>query len=144
MSNALSLHRSPALLGGSIFDDIFNNVLDLPQLVQQSTQGYPVADIYREDDGTTIMEFALAGFSKEELSVEIEPGKKSITVGAQSIVGEKEIANRRIARRSFKKTYVNFDNNLDLSTAIADYKNGLLRITISPRPEVQPLTIKIN
>ena len=39
--------------------------------VQRTTEGYPVADIYRDDSGNTVMEFALAGFKKENLHVEV-------------------------------------------------------------------------
>jgi HSP20 family molecular chaperone IbpA len=144
MSNTLTIRRRPGLLGGTIFDDIFENMLDLPQLMQQSTQGYPVADIYRHPDGGTIMEFALAGFSKDELSLEVLPDKKSITVSAESKSGENIDIDRRIARRGFKKTYINYDNNLDLSAISAEYANGLLSIVIPARPETKPLTIRIK
>ena len=140
---AITLHR-PSLLGRSVFDDIFNNVLDdFPQLIQQSTRGYPVSDIYQNENGDTVMEFALAGFSKEELSIEVKPDKHSITVRASSQAND-EKSNRRIARRSFEKTYVNFDNNLDLSSVSASFDNGLLEITVPLRPEKEPLKIEIS
>ena len=141
---AISLHR-PSLLGRSVFDDIFNNVLDdFPQLIQQTTRGYPVSDIYQNDKGETVMEFALAGFSKEELSIDVKPDKHSITVRGTSKSNEGDISNRRIARRSFEKTYVNFDNNLDLSSVTANFDNGLLQITVPLRPEKEPLKIEIS
>ena len=60
----------PGLLGRSVFDDIFDNFFtDVPTYVQKSTQGYPVADIYSDAEGNTVMEFALAGFTREELTV---------------------------------------------------------------------------
>jgi len=144
MNNALTISRRPGLLGNSVFDDIFNNVLDFPTLVHQSTQGYPVADIYRGDDGETVMEFALAGFTKEDLSIEVKPEKKSITIRADMEKATSDENTRRIARRSFNKTYVNYDNNLDLSAVNAEFENGLLRVVVPTRPEVKPLTIKIS
>jgi len=119
-------------------------MLDFPQLMQRTTQGYPVADIYREDNGDTVMEFALAGFSKEDLSVEIKPEKKSIKVSATQPVNERDESARRIARRGFTKKYVNYDNNLDLTAATAEFENGLLRLVIPTRPEAKPLTIEIK
>jgi len=144
MNNALTIHHRPGLLGNSVFDDIFTNILDFPTLIHQSTQGYPVADIYRGDGGETIMEFALAGFVKEDLSVEVQPEKKSITIRAdmEKTNGDENI--RRIARRSFDKTYVNYDNNLDLSAVNAEFQNGLLRVVVPTRPEAKPLTVKIS
>ena len=143
MNTALSISRRPGLLGGTVIDDIFDNMLDFTDLVHQSTQGYPVADMYQGADDETIMEFALAGFSKEDLSVEVKPEKNSITIRANM---ESSVANndRRIARRDFEKTYINYDNNLDLSAVTADFKNGLLSVTVPQRPEVKPLSVKIS
>ena len=132
----------PSLLGRRVFDDIFDSMLDFPTLMNRTTQGYPVADIYQEDGGT-VMEFALAGFSKENLNVEIKPEKNSVTVSAESPVGENG-SSRRVARRGFSKTYVNYDNNLDLEQSTANFENGLLRLVISRRTENEPLTIEIK
>ncbi len=134
----------PSLLGRGVFDDIFDTMLDFPQLMQRTTQGYPVADIYREEGGDTVMEFALAGFSRDDLSIEIKPEKNSITVSANtngSTVNERQ---RRVARRSFSKTYVNYDNNLDLAGTTAEFENGLLRLNVPRREESKPLTIEIK
>jgi HSP20 family molecular chaperone IbpA len=88
------------------------------------------------------MEFALAGFQKSDLTIEVKPEKRSITVSAQA-EGENE-TGRRIARRSFSKTYVNYDDNLDLSEAQAKFEDGLLTVTVPTRPEVKPLSIEIG
>lgn len=132
----------PTLLGRSVFDDIFNSMLDMPTLINKTTQGYPVADIYKNEDGSTTLEFALAGFDKDELSVEVKPEERTITVSANS--NNTNESQRRIARRSFKKTYVNYDNNLDLTAAKADYNNGLLAINLPTRPEAQSINVSIT
>jgi len=135
----------PGLLGRTVFDDIFNSMLDVPALMNRTTQGYPVADIYRNSEGETVIEFALAGFEKENLHVEIFPDKRSIEVSSDSH-GDEETSgfnSRRIARRTFHKSYVNYDNNLDLDSATATFKNGLLKIVVPRRPEAQPKKIKI-
>ncbi len=146
MSNiSIYRNRQPGLLGRTVFDDVFDNFfnnVDLPALQRRSTSGYPVADIFKDGEGNTVMEFALAGFSRSELNVDVQPERRSITVSATS--GDSEEANnRRIARRNFQKTYVNYDDNLDLSRAEARFENGLLSITVPSRPEVQPLSIEI-
>jgi len=141
---AITLHR-PSLVGRNVIDNVFDGFFnDFPTLLKQTTQGYPVVDIYKGDNGNTIMEFALAGFSKEDLSIDIQPDKRSITVSAESDLENAEQSSRRIARRSFKKTYVNYDDNLDLTQISAEFENGLLSITVPQRPEVQPLKIEIS
>ena len=103
MTTALSTRVGyrPSLLGRSVFDNVFNTFFDdIPTYVQQSTQGYPVADIYQNDDGSTVLEFALAGFKKEELTIDVKPTEQTITVEART-QGSGDQNNRRIARRNF-------------------------------------------
>ena len=142
MNNALTTIR-PGLLGRNVIDDVFDSFfVDFPRHLKQTTQGYPVADIFRDDNGNTVMEFALAGFKKEELSVDIKPDKRTITVAANSNLEEGD-GSRRIARRSFTKTYVNYDNNLDLTNTNASYEDGLLTVIVPQRAEAQPVQIAI-
>ena len=140
MSN-LVRYTTPSMLGRSLLDELFPpNTID--SLIKRSTQGYPVADIFSNEDGSTTLEFALAGFSKEDLTIEIQPEKSSLTVRAEAN-GDGD-SNRRIARRSFQKTFVNYDSNLDLTASTADFHNGLLSVTIPRKAEVQPVIIDIK
>ena len=75
MSN-LVRYNTPSLLGRSIFDELFG---DFQSLARKSTQGYPVADIFSNEDGSTTIEFALAGFCKEDLTIEKTQLNKSIS-----------------------------------------------------------------
>jgi|TARA_R110000824_G_scaffold238937_7_gene427660 HSP20 family molecular chaperone IbpA len=130
-------------MGRGVFDDFFDNFYeDFSSLQKKTMQGYPVADIFTDKDGNTVLEFALAGFNKNDLHVDVRPEKQSITVSANT--ENIEDNNRRIARRGFSKTYVNYDNNLDLANALASYKDGLLTIEVPRRPEAQPLSIEIK
>ena len=140
--NAITTYR-PGLLGHKVIDEVFNNFFtDFPTHLKASTQGYPVADIYRDDDGSTVLEFALAGFKKKELSIDIQPDKRSITITGQ--VDEDNEKRQRIARRNFTRTYVNYDDNLDLTQAKASFENGLLSVRVPQRPTVKPLSIEIK
>ena len=134
----------PGLLGRSVFDDVFDGFFnDFPQHLKRSTQGYPVADIYNAEDGSTVMEFALAGFTREDLNIEVKPEKRSITISANAISDSASDASRRIARRNFQKTFINYDDNLDLASTAAFFENGLLTVTVPKRPEAQSLSVKI-
>jgi len=107
------------------------------------------------------MEFALAGFFKEDLLIEIKPGENSITVSANTAEDTVDplatgtdplretyralrLHRRRVARRNFSKTYVDYDNNLDLNAASAEFENGLLRLVVPVKQEAKPLEIKIK
>ncbi len=134
-----AMHNTPSLLGRTIFDELFG---DFQSLARKSTSGYPVADIFSNEDGSTTLEFALAGFDKKDLSIEVQPEKSSLAVRAEA--GGDGESNRRIARRSFQKTFVNYDSNLDLSASTAEFHNGLLSVTIPRKAALQPVTIDID
>jgi len=143
--NAITVHR-PGLLGHKVINEVFDNFFNdndlFDGILKQSTKGYPVADIYRDDDGSTILEFALAGFKKRELAIDVQPDKRSITVTGTA--NEENEKRQRIARRNFCRTYVNYDDNLDLSCAVATFENGLLSIKVPQRPEAKALSINIK
>lgn len=132
----LQLFR-PGVLGGTVFNDLLDDFfgLNFDRALSSSTQGYPVCDVYNDEDGGTVMEFALAGFSRDELSVDVVPEKRSITVAAEALT-KSDGTSRRISRRSFRKTFVNYDNKLDLTNVQASFTDGLLRITV-PKHVVQ-------
>ena len=140
--NAITTYR-PGLLGHKVINEVFDNFFnDFPTHLKASTQGYPVADIYRDDDGSTVLEFALAGFKKKELAIDIQPDKRSITITGKA--NEQNSKRQRIARRNFTRTYVNYDDNLDLSNAKASFNDGLLTVRVPQRPEMKPVSINID
>ena len=138
--------RRPGLLGSTVMEDVLHHFFnkDFPEHLRNTTSGYPVADIYTDKSGDTVMEFALAGFTRDELSVDIQPEKRSITVSADSSAREDESNERRIAKRSFKKTYINYNDNLDLNSSSAAYENGLLTINVPKRKDAEPISVKIS
>ena len=49
-------YKHPSLLGMNVVDGLFDSFfVDFPRHLKQTTQGYPVADIYSDDDGNTVM-----------------------------------------------------------------------------------------
>jgi len=137
--------RTPAILGRSAFEQIFDQFFNDPTpMIKRSTEGYPLTDIYKDEEGNQIIEMALAGFSKEDLSIEIKENTIAISTVATA---KREILpglTRRIAKRSFSKKFIDYDNNLDLEKSTASFENGLLKITIPSQNNAETITIKIN
>lgn len=144
MTKALSIFNShvPNLIGRSVWDDIFSSAFPEPEvLVRRTTEGYPVTDIYRDEDDNQIIELALAGFKQEDLSIEVKDGHITVSADKTEDAARK---GRRIAKRSFKKTFVDHSNKLDLHKSDATFEDGLLRITVPPVAEAKPLFIDIK
>ena len=134
--------NAPFLLGRSAFESMFDEFLANPApQIKTSTQGYPLTDLYRDEDGNQIIEMALAGFNKDDIVIECGPENSfEISYENKEESGEK---SRRIARRSFKKTFVDYGGKLDLEAATATFENGLLKIAI-PQKERKSLYKSID
>ena len=99
-----------------------------------SGTNYPPYNIYNGSDSRTILEVALAGFSKEELSVETE--RNVLTISAnKSSKEEKKYSHKGISNKNFSRNWQLAD---DVEVESVDFKDGLLTITLMKElPEKQ-------
>ena len=140
-----ALTHVPALLGNGAIDRLFEEFFQNPEpYVKQTTNGYPLTDIYKEEDGSQVIEMALAGFSKEDILINTEANKITISADGSKLKGQLVENRRRIAKRAFKKSFVDYHNTLDFGNSNATFENGLLRIQIPLREEVKPRQITIK
>jgi len=140
-----ALTHVPALLGNGAIDRLFEEFFQNPEpYVKQTTNGYPLTDIYKEEDGSQVIEMALAGFSKEDILINTEANKITISADGSKLKGQFAENRRRIAKRAFKKSFVDYHNTLDFGSSNATFENGLLRIQIPLREEVKPRQIAIK
>tara|TARA_Y100000034_G_scaffold115901_1_gene153597 strand:- start:356 stop:784 length:429 start_codon:yes stop_codon:yes gene_type:complete len=136
--------RTPAVLGRTAFDQIFDQFFNDPRpMIKRSTDGYPLTDIYKDEEDNQVIEVALAGFSKEDIQIEIKDNTITISHNSGSWKGE-DRPSRRIARRAFSKTFVDYHNKLDLVKSTATFENGLLTIIIPEVAEKQAIMINIT
>ena len=56
----------------------------------------------------------------------------------------KKKQQRRIAKRAFSKTFVDYQNNCNLANSKATFENGLLKITIPNNTAEVPIKIDIK
>lgn len=130
-----SYFNSPLLLG---FDQI-ERVLD--QVAKHPQEGYPPYNIEQFEDGGLRITLAVAGFSKEDLSVTVEDNQLVIR-GKQTDEEERNWLYRGIAGRQFQRSFVLADG---IDVAGADLENGLLHVDLTrPTPATQVKTIEIN
>jgi molecular chaperone IbpA len=95
-------------------------------------EAYPPYNLYRKGDSFYV-ELALAGFSREEIDIEVtdmglvitgNPVERDDTLGHNL---EHVYFERRIARRPFKRKFTTPHNSKATS---AEFVNGLLRVQI--------------
>lgn len=119
----------PSIMGHTTLEKIFDEFWgDTQKAIDKTTSGYPVTDIYKDGD-EQIIEMALAGFSRDMIDIDIEGNK--ITISSEGSADNERVS--RIARRSFRKEYTDYNNNCDLERSKATFENGLLRVVIPPK-----------
>ena len=128
----LSLFNSPLLLG---FDH-FERALD--RVSKVSAEGYPPYNVEQVGDNRLRITLAVAGFSADELSVQIEDDQLVIR-GRQAEQADRVYLHRGIAARQFQRSFVLADG---IEATGATLENGLLHVDLL-RPDVQPKSRRI-
>ncbi len=120
-------------------DEFFSHVSAYKRI---NSGRYPKTDQWCSD-GFFNLSFALAGFGREDVSVELEGNTLWIFTNKIYEESKREspgFIHRGIAKRSFRKGYF-LDSSLDCKKVTATMKNGLLKVTI---PVLSDMSERIN
>jgi len=101
---------------------------------------YPPHNIIKEDDKFKI-EMALAGFAKEDISIEVKD--KTLRVTGKPLEDAKDYVFKGISSKRFEKSFMLGEH---IKVIDADMVNGLLSISLEEiiPEENKPLTIQIK
>ena len=123
------------------FERQFNRLNDYVAHQQTST-GFPPYNIRKEGDLNHVIEMALAGFSKDDIEVEVAQGVLTIRSMKENTDDEDTI-HRGISYRKFNRKFTLAD---DIVVNDAKLENGLLTITLEQiiPEEKKPKLIKIQ
>jgi molecular chaperone IbpA len=116
------------MMGFSIgFDSIFDRFFDM-DLTRDS--GYPPYNIRKINEAQYVIEIALAGFSKDDIEVEVTEGNLTIRSKEEkkdADDGDNSFVHKGIAKRSFLRSFTLSD---DIVVKGADLKDGMLIIDL--------------
>ena len=126
-----------------LFEDFFNDWA-FKNLEDRSAEGWtPSADIYEKDGDIKLM-ISLPGMSEKEIDIKVEGQILTVSGERKSPESEGCTYHRKESRfGSFARSF-SLPDSADPNNITADYKNGILAITIPQKPEVKPRTIKVN
>lgn len=116
--------------------------LDIDRFFPASTaQAFPPYNVVKIDDDKLVMEFAVAGFSKDDISITTE--KNVLTVKADKGTDEKAYVYKGIAARKFTRSFA-LPEYFEVTDAF--FENGILYIDLTRNipEEKKPKTIKIK
>ncbi len=121
-----NLDFSPFLRSTVGFDRLFNS---LDNLVSQEAKAYPPYNIELLDEDVWLVSVALAGFSKDDISIETKENSLTIRGAKESETKQegREFLHRGIAERSFE---LRFQLGDYVEVKHATLENGLLNIEL--------------
>jgi len=112
-------HLSRALIG---FDRIWSDAENRTQ-----TNNYPPFNLVKHSDSNFEIELAVAGFSKQEITVEID--QDQLIIRGQKVTDDsKEYLHRGLAARDFEKSWTLADH---MEVDEVELTNGILSVKIT-------------
>ncbi len=106
------------------FDSIWEELDRHLHGAQQSIQSFPKHNIVKLDDGTYLIELALAGYSREDLQVELKSGTLTIT-GDKGNEDESRYVHKGISGKKFTRSFRLNENVLVKGSLFVD---GILSV----------------
>jgi len=121
------------------FDSLFQ---ELENIKDQFSSNYPPHNITKIDENNFKLSLAVAGFTKEDLSITAEDGLVSVK-GSRDTKNKTENLYNGIAERDF---YKRFKMSEHMEVVDSKLMNGILTLSLQREvpKEKQPKTIKIN
>ncbi|MEW6455950.1 MAG: Hsp20/alpha crystallin family protein [Acidobacteriota bacterium] len=104
----------------------------------------PPVDIY-ETENSVVLTAEIPGVNEKDIEVKLENNQLSIK-GERKFEKETKEENYHRIERSYGSFYRSFTipNAIDQDKISAEYKNGILKVTMQKKEEVKPKSIKIN
>jgi HSP20 family molecular chaperone IbpA len=131
----VSVLHSPFLLG---FEHVERT---LDRIAKGANEGYPPYNIEQTGESRLRITLAVAGFRREDLSIQIENNQLVIR-GRQQDDSNRVFLHRGIAARQFQRTFVLVEG---IEVVGAEIDNGLLNVDLHrPLPEVTVRTVEIK
>ena len=126
------------------FEEFFNAFPVTGSLVQNRERWIPVVDIL-EKDGNLILRAELPGMNEKEIELKIE-GQVLTLKGERKIETEGNKSNyhsRESHHGTFSRSF-SLPETIEGDKIKAEYKHGILTVTIPLKPEVQPREIPVS
>ena len=121
------------------FDRIFDSLLEVSKI---NTTNFPPYNIRKLEEGKYEIELALAGFTKDDIKIEVKEGTLSVSAKKEEKDSDNSvhqgIASRSVLRKFSLSEYMEIKD--------ADFKDGILKIKCFENipEEKKPKVIKIN
>jgi HSP20 family protein len=132
-----------------LLNDFFNTNSSTDRLEKKELHYSPLTNVF-ESDANIVIELMVPGFEKDQINLSVE--NNILTVKSQLAEkdsgdeeGKKELRYSRVEfqLKNFEKKF-KLSEKLDLEKIQAEFKNGILTVTLAKKEEAVPVTRKIE
>ncbi len=124
---------------------VFGNVYLRDEDVSSRGTWIPPVDIYETEGHDLVLKAELPDMAREDIEVTVEHNTLRLSGTKKGLTDVKEEQFRRIERHcgTFSRSFT-LPTTVDASKVSAEYKNGVLTITLPFREEAKPRSIKVD
>ena len=122
------------------YEDIFDH---FERLMEHRVPNYPPYNIIKTGDNTHDVEVALAGYTKDDIEVEVKENTLTIKSVSKESSDDENVVHKGIAKRAFTRV---FSLAEDVVVQGAELKDGLLKVSLERviPEEKKPRSIEIK
>jgi HSP20 family protein len=138
------IRRSEYPVSNRLFEDFFTDFPFTNFASEHEENWIPAVDVL-EKDGHLILRAELPGLSEKQIDLKLEG--YTLTLKGERKMDKEDKKNNYHRVESFYGSFTrsfSLPETVDLEKISADYKNGVLTITIPQKPEVRPREIPVS
>jgi len=138
------IRRTEDPLVGRLFEEFFNDFPLTSSFADGRESWNPAVDIL-EKDGNLILRAELPGMTEKQIELKLEGNTLTLRGERKMDAEDKKNNYHRVESfyGSFLRTF-RLPDTIDVDKINADYKNGVLTVTMPQKPEVRPREIPVS
>ena len=138
------VRRNELPIASRLFEEFFSDFPFTSSLPDFRDTWNPAVDIL-EKDGNLILRAELPGMTEKQIELKLEGNTLTLKGERKTEADDKKNNYHRVESfyGSFMRTF-RLPDTVDMDKISADYKNGVLTITLPQKPEVKPREIPVS
>lgn len=137
----------PSLFSTSAIDELVNLFNESHSFFNKGECAYPF-NVKIMKDGTSVLEYSLAGFTKDDITLKVENDKLIVKAKIEKEDNEEDktahYVYKGIAKRSMVHTVPVDSKHHDLKSIKAEFEDGILIITIPQTQESKDANFEVK
>jgi len=124
----------------SVFDHFFDSPWSYAPVYQEGKAKSVPATNIKEDETCYSIELAVPGLNKEDIKINLDNDRLTISAEQEekNETNAEGYTRKEFSYSSFSRTFTLPENSIENDNVSAEYKNGILFVTLPKREELKP------